>query len=353
MITIDISDKNGVLASFPAASGQRLLQAGLAAGLGLPHECATGTCGNCKATVVSGEVRRLWPNAPGAKVCRNPAETLLCQSAADGPVALTLRAAFTPPCDPPCAVMRGTLSRTRVLTPEISSFTVTLDDPIAYKPGQFVLISGLDVNGPRAYSMTEHQPQKSELSFLIRKDPAGAFTGALFNDSSTSHEVSVFGPLGRATFSSDEDRPFIAIAGGSGIAGVLAILDHALAKDHFEKHPSHIFFGLRDAESGYLLDELSSAVVRSERRLRVTVAFSNVPCSAELAARYPSLDFAGGFVHDVVRASFDAGSSSGLAQMKSPLFFVAGPPIMVNATLRVLVAERRISPTEIRYDRFG
>ncbi len=37
----------------------------------------------------------------------------------------------------------------------------------------------------------------------------------------------------------------------------------------------------------------------------------------------------------------------------NPVFFVAGPPVMVNATMRMLVAECKVSPAEIRYDRFG
>lgn len=56
MIAVKISDKNSVQQPFETAPGQRLLQAGLAARLGLPYECATGSCGNCKATIVNSAV---------------------------------------------------------------------------------------------------------------------------------------------------------------------------------------------------------------------------------------------------------------------------------------------------------
>ena len=39
--------------------------AGLKAGFPLPYECASGTCGACRASLVSGEVRELWARAPG------------------------------------------------------------------------------------------------------------------------------------------------------------------------------------------------------------------------------------------------------------------------------------------------
>lgn len=353
MIPVAISDRNGERASFSAAQGQRLLQAGLAVGLGLPHECASGTCGNCKATLLSGDVRRLWPQAPGARVCRDPAEFLLCQTAADGPVEFALRSLFIAPYAHAPAEMGGTISCTRALTPEIATFRVTLDQPMPYSPGQFVLLSGLGVDGPRAYSMTQHEPGAMHLDLLIRKDASGAFTQALFDNLAASHEVRVFGPLGRATFACDEDRPFIAMAGGSGIAGILSILHHAEAADHFAKHSSHVFFGLRDSASSYLLEELSAAVARSQGKLAVTIAFSTAPCGEEFAGAYPFLNFTDGFVHDVVRARLLDDGAAGLRAAQKPVWFVAGPPVMVNATMRVLITEGKISPMEIRYDRFG
>lgn len=348
MIAVGISDRSGQRRSFSAARGQRLLQAGLAAGIGLPHECATGTCGNCKATVVSGEVVKLWPGAPGAKVCRNQNETLLCQSTAEEAVELSLKGDFTQPCAPACRLIEGEIHAVRSLTPEISEFSVKLCEPIAYKPGQFILLSGLDIEGPRAYSMTRHDPGSTELNLLVRRDAKGSFSKALFADLSRVHPVSVFGPLGRAVFSCDEARPFFAIAGGSGIAGILSILHHAKENSHFSKHPSHLVFGLRDSESAYLLDELAAGAEEASGGLEITVAFSDASCPPELAARYPALKFLTGFAHDVAREILAVRTDK-----TNPIFFVAGPPVMVNATMRMLIAGCKVSPAEIRYDRFG
>jgi toluene monooxygenase electron transfer component len=353
MIAVKISDKNNVQRSFEPAPGQRLLQAGLAAGLGLPYECATGSCGNCKATIVNGDVRVLWPEAPGKKVLRNANEVLLCQAVAKSSLELTLRSAFTAPCDPQCKAMSGKISLDRRLTTEISTFVVALKNPISYQPGQFVLLGGLGVDGPRAYSMIRHKSQQAELHFLIRKSHGGAFTKALFDDPSVTKDVTVFGPLGRATFLSGENRPFVAIAGGSGIAGMLSILDHALESGHFERHRSHIFFGLRDAESSYLLDELASMVDRTNGKLKVTVAFSDMACPAVFSERFSSIQFADGFIHDVAGAALKEGGGSAFMNLDNPLFFAGGPPAMVDATMRMLIAECKVRPTEIRYDRFG
>ncbi len=291
MIPVKIVDRKGDCTTFSAASGQRLLQAGLASGVGLPHECATGTCGSCKAVVVSGEVERLWPEAPGAKAFRNANETLLCQSAAVGPVELSLRATFIPPYDLLPQEMKGELSLVRMLTPDVALFSIELEKRVSWKPGQFVVVSGFGIKGGRAYSMTRDASDQNRIDLLIRRDPAGMFSTALFDGLSRSHEVRVFGPLGRATFSCDEERPFVAMAGGSGIAGILAILDHALNGGHFLRHQSKLFFGLRDAASSYLLDEISAAVAASQGKLAATVAFSNEFVRCGLRGALPAHHF--------------------------------------------------------------
>ena len=41
------------------------MRAGLHAGNGMPYECSTGSCGNCKLKLLDGEVVNLYPDAPG------------------------------------------------------------------------------------------------------------------------------------------------------------------------------------------------------------------------------------------------------------------------------------------------
>ena len=46
--------------SFECPEGELILDAGLGAGLGLPHNCRGGACGTCKSTVLEGEVDHGW-----------------------------------------------------------------------------------------------------------------------------------------------------------------------------------------------------------------------------------------------------------------------------------------------------
>ena len=66
-------------------AGERILYAGLRAGVALPYECASGTCGSCRARVKTGSVTDLWPSAPGkATIKTERQEILMCQCTADG-----------------------------------------------------------------------------------------------------------------------------------------------------------------------------------------------------------------------------------------------------------------------------
>jgi toluene monooxygenase electron transfer component len=278
---------------------------------------------------------------------------LLCQTAALSPLELTISAAFIPQTQPSCGKVRGHLAGRQMLTPDVALVEVALEKPMDYRPGQFVLLSAFGIQGPRAYSMTHYEPDEARLRFLVRRSESGLFTGRLFECSPDNQPIEVFGPLGRATFDCGEERPFVAIAGGSGIAGMMAIIRDALACQHFRKYPSRLFFGLRDCEGGYLLDDLHGFAEDAGGDLQIIVAFSDGSYPAEFAVKFPSLDFRHGLVHEVMRDVLWADDRSEIKKMQRPLFFVGGPPLMVNAATRTLVTECKISPTEIRYDRFG
>jgi len=87
-------------AQFHCQPGETLLSAALAAGIDLPYECASGGCGSCRARLLEGQVRSLWPDAPGlsSKDRLKGDRILCCQSVAQSDcvvqVALRMGATF-------------------------------------------------------------------------------------------------------------------------------------------------------------------------------------------------------------------------------------------------------------------
>jgi ferredoxin-NADP reductase len=70
--------------------------------------------------------------------------------------------------------------------------------------------------------MISYEPEKPRLSLLIRRSHGGVLTSQIFKGE-CDEDVEVFGPLGHAIFTTAAQRPFIAVAGGSGIARMMAI----------------------------------------------------------------------------------------------------------------------------------
>src|SRR3989440_12108656 len=96
---IVVSARNGTR-DFECDPGEKILHAGLRSGIELPYECSTGTCGTCKATLVSGRVSDAWPQAPGKKYLKaGTAELLMCQCVPEEPVMLQVPK-FVHPMDP-------------------------------------------------------------------------------------------------------------------------------------------------------------------------------------------------------------------------------------------------------------
>ena len=329
------------------APHERILYAALRAGVGVPYECATGTCGTCKARARSGTVEEVWAQAPGhAYLKRERGEFLMCQGAAldDCEILVPSRIDTGGDNPPRPGHMSGTLSEVRRLTHDVDAFSVVLDRPVTFDAGQFMVLAAPGLRGYRAYSMVNHAAQTDRLDFVIKHMPGGGFSGWL-EPGRAGSTLDVFGPLGTATWRPGEGKDLLCIAGGSGVAGMISILEHAVSSGHFEQRRGYVFFGVRTREDAFFTDELARLAQSAAGRLSVTVAFSDEPVADRDARMPPCIDLAQGLVHLVAGESM-AGAWDNLTA------FVAGPPPMVDGALRMLVMEARLPASDIRYDKF-
>lgn len=338
----------GEMREFPCADGERILLAGLRAGIPLSYECASGTCGTCKAAVVEGTTAYAWEDAPGRKYTRPERnEILTCQSVALSALALTLPGALSaraPRVTP--AYFAGTIARARTLVPDVMEFDVALERPMSFDAGQFVLLEVEAITGARSYSMVNFEPESRELRFLVKRFPGGALTEWLFSHALEGTRVKIFGPLGRASFAPEEIRHAICIAGGSGIAGMMSILERGTQGEHFDQNDIHVFFGIRTLQDAFYLDELKKHARRFPERVRITVGLSHEEPSDAMRAEHPELTFDKGFIHDVVKRVLSESPAE-------TTVYIAGPPPMVDASLRMLLLELKHSGSQIRYDKFS
>lgn len=332
---------------FECEPGEKILLAGLRSGVELPYECGTGTCGTCKAKLVSGRVESEWPEAPGIRYLKGPAELLMCQCLAREDCALEVGVLKAREVDAPLpGALGGRVRGWRRLTHDVAAFDVDLDRPLDFDAGQFALLTIPGIPGARAYSMVNFEPAARRLSFVVKKKPGGAASEWLFGDRVEGTRLEIFAPLGHATFQPGLPKHVLCIAGGSGIAGMMSILQRAGATGHFAARDGHVYFGVRSGRDAFFLDALQALQARHPARLAVTIALSDEDVPASLPAAHPGLAFARGMVHAVAGERM----AGRFADVRA---YVAGPPPMVDASLRLLLREARLSPADIRYDKFS
>jgi toluene monooxygenase electron transfer component len=194
--------------------------------------------------------------------------------------------------------------------------------------------------------MVNYERPAPRLDFVVKRKPGGRVTGWLFSPEAQGAPVSVFGPLGHATFTPDLAQPILCVAGGSGIAGMMSILARADGSRHLDRHRADVFFGVRTPADLFFAEELAGLRRRFPDTVRVTVALSDAAISGSARDSHPELDFDTGLVHEVASRAM-RGRFAGVRA------YVAGPPPMVDASIRMLLKEGRLSPRDIRYDKFS
>jgi len=311
-----------------------LLRGALRAGVGLPHECSVGGCGACRFDLVEGEMDTLWPDAPGlSERDRKRGKRLACQSRPRGNCTIRVRCSdeYKPVVPPRAQSVR--LVEKRALTADMTEFTFQGDEPAAFLPGQYALLSPPATPGVRAYSMANQANLDGLWRFIIRRVPNGRGSNALFDEVQPGQQLQLDGPYGQAYLRSDSARDIVCIAGGSGLAPMLSVAQGALALPTQPK--IHFFDGARTAADlcgGAFLADAPAEILRY-----IPVLSSSAPGEA--------WDGETGFVHQAVGRI--------LAQ---PLdgydFYFAGPPLMIEAIQKLLMVENRVPFSHIHFDRF-
>ena len=196
-----------------------------------------------------------------------------------------------------------------------------------YQAGQAVLIGTHGGTVRRPYSIAaspEESRREDSIELLIGVDANGA--PGLHLTLAAGTQVDVEGPLGAFTFPSHpQERRFVFIAGGTGIAPLRAMLHHALVIPHRE---IGVFYSARTPEEFAYQDELRTLAAAGQIELHQTV--TRTADDAWQGAR-----------GRIDRAGLDR-----LIHDPETLCFVCGPPSLVTEMPRLLgelgVERRRI-----------
>src|SRR5262249_39380237 len=138
----------------------------------------------------------------------------------------------------------------------------------------------------------------ARLDFVIKVAPGGAFSNWIAREARVGTPARLFGPLGRAVIRDSDPEHVFAIAGGTGIAGIIPILEQSDPANPRGDRSGTLVFGVRTLADAFFLDRLDALARVSNHRIAITVAISDEPGQPS-SPQHPNLNFESGLVVDV------------------------------------------------------
>jgi NAD(P)H-flavin reductase/ferredoxin len=308
---------------------ETLLQAALRNGIAFPYSCRVGGCGSCRCKLTEGKVKELTETGYLLSAAElDQGYILACQSVPRTDVSIEVDL----PEQASRATSRGLVVEQQKLTHDITRLTVQLAEALPYRAGQFadLTIDGL-AGVVRSYSFASPASKDGKVSFFVRRVPGGRFSSLVNDEDILGRSVQLEGP-GGDFWLRPGDAPLLLVAGGSGLAPLIAILEQALADG--VSRPATLVFGAREQKDLYALEQIE-AIARAWRG-----EFRFVPV---LSAASDDATWTG--QRGLVTASLPA-----LVQPGSDAY-LCGPPAMIEASVALLV-ERGVARERIRSDSF-
>lgn len=312
--------------------GETVLAAAQRAGHRLASQCEVGTCCTCVAWLCDGMAQ--MPDGQITALTRDEVaagQRLLCQTRPATDAIFDL--------DYPSSVLTGYptlpfLAKIQRVT-WVAASVVQLDLKVPkslrfrFLAGQYCRIKVPGTEDWRSYSMASGEHEQGKLSFLIRVLPSGDMSDYLRNEARAGQSLEMEGPIGGFVLD-PSPRPHVLIAGGTGLAPMLSMLDKIrLVRP---TPPVLLVFGcVREADL-FLTDELD-ARTGFMPTLTVRVALEE-PGDAPGVVR-------GNPVEVLTAEDILPGTTA----------YLCGPPGMIAAAERRLV-ELGVQPHDVRSEQF-
>lgn len=326
---IALNFEDGVTRFINCNEGETVLDAAYRSQINLPMDCSDGVCGTCKGACQQGNYE-LGEEYIEEALTDDEAEqgmVLTCQMVPSSDCVVNIPAASTL-CKTGNLETTGTVAEVNLVSATAIELKITADEDIAFLPGQYVNILVPGTEESRAYSFSS-TPGSRELSFLIRNVPGGLMSSWLVGKAKTGDKVTLAGPMG-IFYLRPVGRPLLMLAGGTGLAPFLSMLEHLKASG--SSQPVHLIYGVTNNE-----DLVSVKALEDYAAAIDNFTFKTVVANPESGHERT------GYVTNHME---DAPLNDGDVDV-----YLCGPPPMVDAVLGFF-RDESIEPASFHYERF-
>jgi len=231
-----------------------LLEAALRAGLALDYGCSAGSCGKCKAKILSGQVQKTrHADYVLSAAEKNAGVMLMCCNTAVVDLVIEAHEAHGA-ADMPLQEIEA---RVKAVSPvgddmRLLHLQTPRSNRLRFLAGQSVSL--LLPGGQRASCPVASCPcDDRNLQFHIRRRAGDAFAERVFDGLGAADSVRIEGPRGTFVLDEESSRPLVFIAGDSGFAPIKSLIEHAMALEAAE---SLSLVWIASAPGGHYLDNL-------------------------------------------------------------------------------------------------
>jgi len=253
---VALTFEDGLTRFIKCNSNETVADAAYKARSNIPLDCRDGACGTCKALCESGRYdggdyieEALTDDEADNGFCLPcqmvPESDLVLQISGTAEMAKTGAQTFS-----------ATILDLHWFADNTAGLTLGIEDRAAlgFLPGQYMNVSVPGTDAVRSYSFSSG-PDEDQLKFLIRTAPGGAMTTYLKDRAAVGDKLELAGPMG-SFFLREFKRPALMLAGGTGIAPLLSMLEKTAAAGGKLPYPVHLVYGVTFDKDLVELDKL-------------------------------------------------------------------------------------------------
>ena len=239
---------------FFVESNDTLLEAALRAGVSLNYGCSNGNCGECRARVISGEVKKVHAHDYVLSQAEKDAGVILmCSCAAVNDV--VIEASVAGAKDIQMQQLTVKVKSVEEFNPQIASLHLLAprSQRLRFLAGQSVRLSAQGMSG--SFAIASCPCEERHIEIQISRKPDDAFSELLSGGLKAHDSIELEGPYGEFVLEDAATRPVIFVAFGAGFAPIKSLIQHAMSLDLAESIDLH---WLAD-ESGHYQNNLCRA----------------------------------------------------------------------------------------------
>ncbi|MCB1811169.1 MAG: ring-hydroxylating dioxygenase ferredoxin reductase family protein [Candidatus Competibacteraceae bacterium] len=256
---IALQFEDGVSRIITCSSSEFVSDAAYRAKINIPLDCRDGACGTCKCFCESGTFEMgFYIEDALTEEDAEKGYVLTCQMKPTSDCVVQIPAT-SHACKTQVTDYDGKLTQISRDSKTTVVFTLEIDEPLKFLPGQYVNIQVPGTEQTRSYSFSS-APDETRLEFLIRDVPDGLMSDYMRNKATPGEPFKFMGPYG-TFYLRPTIRPILMLAGGTGLAPFLSML--RWIKDNRTDQPILLAYGVNSKDDLVeidALDELKAAI---------------------------------------------------------------------------------------------